>query len=133
MFTLHPQLAKDSLAVAELPLCSLLMSKDANYPWFILVPRKDGIKEIYELSDAEQAQFWQESARVSRVLMGHFGGHKLNVAALGNMVPQLHVHHVVRFEGDAAWPKPIWGQVPAKDFAAGEAEARIDAIKALLA
>ncbi|WKE65460.1 HIT domain-containing protein [Gallaecimonas kandeliae] len=133
MFTLHPQLAADCHVVLDLPLCQLLMSKDANYPWFLLVPRREDVREIYELDEADQQQLWRESARLSKVLMNHFQGHKLNVAALGNMVPQLHLHHIVRFEGDGAWPKPVWGQLPAEAFAEGAAEARIAAVKALLA
>lgn len=110
-FKLHTQLAKDTTFVTRLPLCDLLMSNDANYPWFILVPRIAEIEEIYQMDWDKQQQFLNESSLLSELLMQELGGDKLNVAALGNMVPQLHIHHVVRSKADASWPKPIWGQV----------------------
>ncbi|WP_115720322.1 HIT domain-containing protein [Gallaecimonas mangrovi] len=132
MFSLHPQLSADTHQVTDLTLCRVLMSKDANYPWFLLVPKRDGIREIYELEKSEQNQLLHESTLLSRALMDHFEGHKLNVATLGNMVPQLHIHHIVRFKEDLAWPKPVWGQVPAKAFSDDEAQQRIAAIAARL-
>lgn len=112
-FKLHVQLAKDTSFVIGLPLCDLLMSNDANYPWFILVPRVAGIDEVYQLEWEQQQQFLNESSMLAELLMQEFNGDKMNVAALGNMVPQLHVHHVVRIKTDVSWPKPIWGQVDA--------------------
>ena len=111
-FELHPQLAKDCVEIAELPLCKLLLCNDATYPWFILVPRANEVQDIYQLEWQEQQQLLNESSMISELLMQEFNGDKMNVAALGNVVPQLHIHHVVRFKGDPAWPKPIWGQVP---------------------
>jgi diadenosine tetraphosphate (Ap4A) HIT family hydrolase len=113
MFELHPQLAKDCIVVCDLPLCRVLLTNDKQYPWLILVPMKNGMKEIIDLSDAEQQTLWQESAKISRILQSLFQPDKLNVAALGNMVPQLHMHHIARFKTDAAWPAPIWGMHPA--------------------
>jgi diadenosine tetraphosphate (Ap4A) HIT family hydrolase len=124
-FQLHPQLAADTLLAAELPLCRLLLMNDANYPWFILVPRRQGLRELYELEAADQQQFWSESLALGRALMSAFDGHKLNVAALGNVVPQLHVHHIVRFTTDPAWPAPVWGRHPARPYAADAAAGRI--------
>lgn len=112
-FKLHAQLAKDTTFVIGLPLCDLLMSNDANYPWFILVPRVVGIEEVYHLEWEQQQQFLNESSMLAELLMQEFNGDKMNVAALGNMVPQLHIHHVVRSKSDVSWPKPIWGQVDA--------------------
>lgn len=112
-FQLHPQLAKDCLVIKDLELCRLLLMNDKNYPWCILVPMREGKKDLYELTDAEQQLFIKESSRLSVVMMSLFKGKKMNVAALGNMVLQLHIHHIVRKEGDACWPKPVWGQVPA--------------------
>lgn len=109
-FELHPRLASDCFVLAELELCSLLLMNDAHYPWCILVPRRAEVREIYELSQADQAQLLRESSALGHALMRAFGGTKLNVAALGNMVPQLHLHHIVRFEHDAAWPAPVWGR-----------------------
>ena len=113
MFTLDPQLQKDTIAIASLPLCELLLMNDANYPWLILVPRREGARELLELSADDQLQFLAESNAISRLLQTQFSAEKLNIAALGNVVAQLHIHHVARFAGDAVWPKPIWGAMPA--------------------
>jgi len=111
-FELHPQLAKDCVELAELPLCKLLLCNDSTYPWFILVPRVKDIQDIYQLDWQDQQQLLNESSMLSELLMQEFKGDKMNVAALGNVVPQLHFHHIVRFKEDAAWPKPVWGQLP---------------------
>lgn len=108
-FALHPQLAKDTTLVGDLPLCRLLLSKDGNYPWFILVPRLVDTTEFHQLTDEQQAQYLIESNAVSLFLKENIGADKINIAALGNMVPQLHIHHVARFKDDIAWPNPIWG------------------------
>jgi len=110
VFTLHPQLEKDSIELADFPLSKLLLCNDSAYPWFILVPKVADISEIYQLDWQQQQQLLNESSLLSELLMQVFAGDKMNVAALGNVVEQLHVHHVVRFKDDAQWPKPIWGQ-----------------------
>ena len=110
LFTLHPQLATDGIELTEFPLCKLLLCNDSAYPWFILVPKVADISEIYQLDWQQQQQLLNESSLLSELLMQVFVGDKMNVAALGNVVEQLHVHHVVRFKDDAQWPKPIWGQ-----------------------
>jgi len=117
-FTLHPQLVKDSIELAELPLCKLLLANDSAYPWFILVPKVADITEIYQLDWQQQQQLLNESSLLSELLMQVFAGDKMNVAALGNVVEQLHVHHVVRFKTDSQWPKPIWGQQAASRYSA---------------
>ena len=116
MFTLHPTLANDSYVLGDFPLCRLLLIKDRQYPWLVLVPRRDNIREIYQLSKEDQQQFWTESAELGEELMRVFGGEKLNIGALGNMVPQLHIHHIVRYSDDAAWPGPIWGAQPMQAY-----------------
>ena len=131
-FALHPRLAADTFTLGDLPLCRLLLMNDAQYPWFILVPRREGAREIYLLDDADQLQLWRESARLSRALMDAFAGYKLNVAALGNVVPQLHLHHIVRQPGDAAWPGPVWGRHPPRPYTDAERAARIEAVRAAL-
>lgn len=131
-FELHPQLAKDCAEVIDLPLDRVLLMNDANYPWLVLVPRRPGLRELHELADADLATFWRESAEVGRRMMAHFEGLKFNVAALGNQVPQLHVHHVVRFAQDPAWPRPIWGVLPMKPYATDALSARVAEIRALL-
>ena len=109
-FNLHPQLATDGIELADFPLCKLLLCNDSAYPWFILVPKVADISEVYQLEWEQQQQLLNESSLLSELLMQVFTGDKMNVAALGNVVEQLHVHHVVRFKYDAQWPKPIWGQ-----------------------
>ena len=109
-FTLHSQLEADTIELANFPLCKLLLCNDSAYPWFILVPKVTDITEIYQLDWSQQQQLLNESSLLSELLIQVFTGDKMNVAALGNVVAQLHVHHVVRFKSDAHWPKPIWGQ-----------------------
>ena len=111
-FILHPQLARDTAQVGDLPLARVLLMNDANYPWLILVPRRDGAVELIDLAEEEQRQLTREIAQVSHALKTITACDKLNVAAIGNVVPQLHVHIVARRRGDAAWPKPVWGAVP---------------------
>jgi diadenosine tetraphosphate (Ap4A) HIT family hydrolase len=120
MFDLHPQLDKDCLVLGDFPLCRLLLCKDANYPWCILVPRVSDVREIYQLSEDDQRQFIKESSYLSGILNEIYQADKMNVAALGNMVPQLHIHHIARYTTDPAWPGPIWGIVPAKPYSKDE-------------
>jgi len=115
-FNLHPQLAQDCYELADLPLCKLLLCNDSAYPWFILVPKVNDITDIYQLDWQQQQQLLNESSLLSELLMQVFNGDKMNVAALGNVVEQLHVHHVVRYKKDISWPKPIWGQQPLTSY-----------------
>jgi diadenosine tetraphosphate (Ap4A) HIT family hydrolase len=131
-WTLHPQLESDTTAVGELPLSRLLLANDANYPWLLLVPRRAGVSEIIDLADAEQIALATEIARVSRSLKAATPCDKLNVAALGNVVPQLHVHVIARRRGDPAWPKPVWGAVPARDYDPAERERLVEALRVML-
>jgi diadenosine tetraphosphate (Ap4A) HIT family hydrolase len=89
---------------------------DSSYPWFILVPDRDEIREIYQLDADDSKQLLDESCRLSEFIMSAFEGEKLNVAALGNQVPQLHLHHIVRYTSDPAWPGPVWGKFPARPY-----------------
>jgi diadenosine tetraphosphate (Ap4A) HIT family hydrolase len=116
MFRLALPLENDCQIVDNLPLCQVLLMKDLNYPWLILVPRVDNAKDIIDLNLDDQAQLWRESALVSECLRSLYQPDKLNVAAIGNMVSQLHVHHVVRYKDDLAWPKPVWGFSEAKPY-----------------
>lgn len=109
-FSLHSQLHNDCHLIADLPLCRLLLCNDSAFPWFILVPRVLDVEDIYQLDWQDQQQLLNESSMLSELLIQTFNGDKMNVAALGNVVPQLHVHHIVRFKNDSCWPKPIWGQ-----------------------
>jgi diadenosine tetraphosphate (Ap4A) HIT family hydrolase len=125
MFELHPRLAQDSVAIGEFDLSLLLLSRDANYPWCILVPKREDIYEIHHLDEEEQLQLIRESSRLSEVMTSVFDADKMNVAALGNVVRQLHVHHIARFTDDPAWPQPIWGKLPAKEYSQAELAERI--------
>ena len=113
MFVLDSRLQQDCLVLGNFPLCQLLLSNDANYPWFILVPRRAGIREVFELDAADQQQLWQEASCLAGALKASYNADKMNVAALGNVVSQLHVHVIVRHHDDAAWPAPVWGKHPA--------------------
>jgi diadenosine tetraphosphate (Ap4A) HIT family hydrolase len=115
-WSLHPQLERDTTLVSDLSLSRLLAMNDANYPWLILVPRRPNIVELIDLDDTERNQLTDEIARASRALKDATQCDKLNVAALGNVVPQLHVHVIARRKSDAAWPKPVWGVVPALPY-----------------
>lgn len=112
MFSLHPTLARDTVEVTRLSLCRVLLMKDRRFPWLILVPEREGIREIHELPPGDRSRLMEEIARTSTVLEELFRPAKLNVGALGNIVPQLHVHVVARFENDPAWPGPVWGSSP---------------------
>jgi diadenosine tetraphosphate (Ap4A) HIT family hydrolase len=110
MFELHPRLSQDCIQLGRFPLCRLLLMNESRYPWFILVPERQAISEIYQLTDEDQVQLMRESSHLSRMLSELFRADKMNIAAIGNLVPQLHLHHVVRYRDDPAWPGPIWGR-----------------------
>ncbi|MFV3403323.1 MULTISPECIES: HIT family protein [Pseudomonas] len=132
MFTLDSRLQQDTLVLGDLPLCRLLLSKDANYPWFILVPRRAGVSELFDLDEADQRQLWEETSALAEVLKHPFAADKMNVATLGNVVSQLHMHVIVRRHGDAAWPAPVWGKVPAIAYTPEQVEAIGQQVRALL-
>ena len=108
-FELHPQLTKDTSVIGHFPLTIALLHKDNAVPWVILVPKRENLKELHHLPMQDQQQFLLESQAVSQALEATFRPDKLNLGALGNMVPQLHIHHIARFKDDIAWPGPIWG------------------------
>lgn len=128
-WTLHPQLEKDTVNIGDLPLSRVLVIKDANYPWLLLVPRRPDVTELIDLDEVEQAQLTTEINRVARALKDVSKPDKLNIAALGNMVSQLHIHIIARRSGDAAWPRPVWGMVPALDHDPQELETFIGALR----
>ncbi len=132
VFVLDSRLMQDTLAVGDFPLCRLLLSNDSHYPWFILVPRRADVSEIFQLSGTEQAQLWQETTVLSQTLKQLFKADKMNVAALGNVVSQLHMHVIVRHRNDAAWPAPVWGKHPALPYSADEVAAIITQLRAVL-
>jgi diadenosine tetraphosphate (Ap4A) HIT family hydrolase len=128
-FTLHPTLTHDTVEVTRLSLCRVLLMRDSRFPWLILVPERDGAREIHDLPPADRATLIEEIAQASQILQRLFRPDKLNVGALGNVVPQLHVHVVARTAGDAAWPGPVWGSgpaVPYEDEALEEVRGRVE-------
>ena len=128
-WSLHPQLKQDTIDIGDLPLCKVLEIKDANYPWLLLVPRRPEKVEIIDLDEVEQAQLMAEVSRVARAVKDITKCDKLNIAALGNMVPQLHVHVIARRTSDAAWPRPVWGVVPPLAHDAAEVQHFISALR----
>ena len=119
---LDPLLKRDTVAIGDMPLSRALLIKDATYPWLLLVPLRHLAAEITDLDMIEQAQLMSEIAHASSTLKALTGCHKINVAALGNVVPQLHVHVIARSRGDAAWPRPVWNAVPPRDYDSGDLE-----------
>lgn len=124
-FALHPQLAKDTLPIVDWPVCRVLRMNDTTYPWLILVPRRAQCREIAELSRGERHILIDEIARASQALQRECQPEKINVGALGNMVPQLHIHVIARLTSDPAWPKPVWGVKPPVLFTPDAARAEI--------
>ncbi len=128
-WSLHPQLEKDTVDIGDLPLSRVLLIKDANYPWVLLVPRRPEIVEIIDLDEVEQAQLMTEVTRIARAVKDLTKCDKLNIAALGNAVPQLHVHIIARRKTDAAWPRPVWGVAPPLVHDAEEVQIFITALR----
>lgn len=128
-WALHPQLAADTVWVTSLALSEVLLMNDANYPWLILVPRVDGIRDLVDLHEEAQLVLMREIAAASRALRALCSPHKLNVAALGNQVAQLHVHVIARQTDDAAWPTPVWGRVPARAYETDALASRLQALR----
>jgi diadenosine tetraphosphate (Ap4A) HIT family hydrolase len=133
MFKLHPQLEKDTVLLGRFPLSLVLLSRDANYPWCILVPRREAMREIHHLGDEDRTQLMKESCHLAEVMVDLFVPDKMNVAVLGNKVEQLHMHHVARFASDPAWPGPVWGAVEAKGYSADELGGLVSRLQSALA
>lgn len=128
-FQLHPRLEQDCFLVGRLPLSQLLLMNDSQYPWFILVPQRNDVSEIYQLNDADRQQLQVESCWLAQAMAAIYQPDKLNIANIGNLVPQLHVHHIARYQSDIAWPAPIWGKFPVCAYSEQEAEERIFRIR----
>ncbi len=116
VFQLHERLQQDCIAIGRFNLCQLLMMNDSQYPWFILVPERADIKEIYQLNNADRQFLNQESCLLAENMAELFNADKMNIAAIGNLVPQLHIHHIVRYKTDKAWPAPVWGKFVAQPY-----------------
>ncbi len=122
-FSLHPRLAAGSVFVCDLALSRLVLMNNSRFPWLLLVPRLADVTEIVDLAEPDQQTLWREIAQISRLLREMFEPDKLNVASIGNLVPQLHVHLIARFQHDEAWPKPTFGFAPALPYPPDELEA----------
>jgi diadenosine tetraphosphate (Ap4A) HIT family hydrolase len=131
-FVLDPRLEADTHSIGDLVLCRVLLMNDSRFPWVILVPRRAGMREIIDLDLRDRAMLYREMEAVSEAMKRLFAPSKLNVAALGNMVPQLHLHVLARFEHDVAWPKPVWGVGTAVPYEKEALAARIEAISIAL-
>jgi diadenosine tetraphosphate (Ap4A) HIT family hydrolase len=116
LFQLHPRLKQDCIAIGRFELCQLLMMNDSLYPWFILVPERADVQEIYQLSKTERQLLAEESSYLAEKLAALYQADKMNIAAIGNIVPQLHIHHIVRYQIDKAWPAPVWGKFTAVPY-----------------
>ena len=132
MFSLDPRLQQDTLTVGDFPLCRLLLMNDAQYPWFILVPRRADVSEVFDLDAADQLALWQEATALAAALKDSFAADKMNVATLGNMVSQLHMHVIVRTREDAAWPAPVWGKLPAQPYSEAQLAEVLARLRSLL-
>ncbi|MCK9534436.1 MAG: HIT domain-containing protein [Pseudomonas sp.] len=118
MFEMDKRLVKDTVVLGDFALSRVLLMNDSRYPWLILVPRCAGVSEVFELTAEQQQQLWHETNTVGQVVKAVFQADKINIATLGNVVKQLHMHIVLRMQGDATWPAPVWGQGVAQPYTA---------------
>ena len=132
MFELHPRLEADTFLIGDLGLSRALLMNDSRYPWVILVPRIDDVTEIHQLEEADRIRLMEESCLVAQVLEDNFSIDKMNVGVLGNIVPQLHMHHIGRSKEDLAWPGPVWGHSPAVPYSEEQANKMVAELQALL-
>lgn len=131
-FQLHPRLKQDCINIGKLRLCRVLLMNDQHYPWFILVPEIAEITEIYQLKKADQIQLVEESSLMAETIMQQFSADKINIATIGNKVPQLHVHHIARYQTDIAWPAPVWGKVDSVSYSPQQEKALLTQMKKAL-
>ena len=128
-FTLHKTLARDTIEIARWPLCRVLLMNDSRYPWLILVPAQLNLTEMHDLNSADQTVLMSEITRASQALTALYAPDKINVGALGNMVPQLHIHVIARFRADDGWPGPVWGAYPAIPYETEAQATMIDRLR----
>ena len=132
MFCLDSRLKNDTIYIGKLQLSQVLLMNDSRYPWIILVPELENVYEWTDLSKEDQATLHDESLLIQNALKDLYGGQSLNIGKLGNIVSQFHLHHIVRFENDPAWPGPVWGHSSAVNYSPQELESRISEIKQAL-
>jgi diadenosine tetraphosphate (Ap4A) HIT family hydrolase len=133
MFQLHEKLVEDTVLIGYLDLSVVLLHRDSQYPWCLLVPQREDVTEIHHLDLGDRQQLMMESCRLAEVMVDLFAPRKMNIAALGNVVPQLHLHHVARFPEDNAWPHPIWGRLPPVPYAPQVLQDRVARLRLALA
>jgi diadenosine tetraphosphate (Ap4A) HIT family hydrolase len=131
-FQLHPQLQKDCIFVGRFELCQLLIMNDSQYPWFILVPEIADLTELYQLTPVQRSLLTEESCYLAKNVASLFHADKMNVANIGNIVAQLHIHHIVRYRTDPAWPAPVWGKFAAVPYSQAQINERISQLKMCL-
>lgn len=129
MFELDSRLSRDTVLVGRFDLSLVLLRRDANFPWCILVPQREAVLEIHHLSDEDRLQLINESCHLAEVMVDLFSPDKMNVAVLGNIVPQLHMHHVARFKDDIAWPGPVWGAAEPKSYGEDELAEQLERLR----
>lgn len=128
-FELHPDLARDGIQITNLRLSHLLLMNDAAWPWLVLVPQRPNKKDFHDLDPMDQYRVCDEITLCSQALSRLFNPDKVNVAALGNMTPQLHIHVIARFSDDPAWPGPIWGKQAMQPYPAHQLEERLQVLR----
>ncbi|NOQ35571.1 MAG: HIT domain-containing protein [Methylococcaceae bacterium] len=128
-FQLHPRLQQDSIFIACFELSQLRLINDCSYPWFILVPQRFDVREVFQLDDADRLQLHDESCLLAEKLNAVYKADKMNIAAIGNVVPQLHIHHIVRYKNDKAWPAPVWGKFDAVPYSDDEISQQVELIQ----
>ena len=131
-FQLHPRLEQDCIEIGRFKLSRLLLMNDSQYPWCILVPEREDISEIYQLQEQDRQLLQQESCLLSEKMAEIYNADKMNIAAIGNMVPQLHIHHIVRYRVDNAWPAPVWGKFDAVPYSKRQIEENLFVIRQAL-
>lgn len=129
MFTLHERLKNDTAEIVSLKLCIVLLMKDRSFPWLILVPKRECVREIHELSPEDRITLMEEMTLASRAIEKVYRPEKINIGALGNLVPQLHIHVIGRFSADRAWPGPVWGSGQAVPYGSDELKSAVSALK----
>ena len=132
MFSIDPRLQQDTLVLGDFALCRLLLMNDSTYPWLILVPRREAVSEVFQLAADEQQLLWRETTLLAETLKDAFVADKMNIATLGNVVSQLHMHVVVRHRDDAAWPAPVWGRQPAVPYSQEQLRAMRERLRLVL-
>ena len=125
MFELHPRLEADTIFLGTLPLSRVLLMNERRYPWIVLVPMQSGLTEVLELSEADQAQLIHESSLIAQQMRRHLSADKINLGAIGNLVPQLHFHVIARYRDDASWPAPVWGRFQPDAYSSEEMQSLV--------